>query len=84
MDKVFFITKGIVHIIEPDGQILLALGKRKSCLLQPGFCGERCHGTLVQGGDGKLFSLLPHFSLGLGVLLKYQASLLRRLDNAIH
>lgn len=36
VDKVFFITKGIVHIIEPDGQKLLALGKRKQFHVQPG------------------------------------------------
>ena len=29
VDRVFFIMKGIVHVIEPDGQTLLALGKRK-------------------------------------------------------
>lgn len=29
VDKVFFIMKGIVHVIEPDGQTLLALGRRK-------------------------------------------------------
>ena len=29
VDKVFFIMSGIVHIIEPDGQTLLALGTRK-------------------------------------------------------
>ena len=30
VDRVFFILKGIVHIIEPDGKTLLALGKEKS------------------------------------------------------